>query len=300
MKSLTKDYKEALDFLLKNLTHEAEITEKNVLQHGIDASRDIIRKMAHSLALPGSQITGLDNILKLYRLARDGKSCLLLLEHYSNFDLPSFDYLLAKSGPEGEACANDIIAMAGKKLNEDSDLVRACVSGYHRIVIYPSRSIGSIKDPAILEEETRKSKAINRAAMHEMVRAKNTGKIILMFPSGTRFRPWDPETKRGVKEVDSYLKAFDYTVFIGINGNALKINKEARSMIEDHVEADVLIFTASEVTSCSDFRAAVRANYPDDAPADVIKQAVADAVMARLDELHTQGEKLHTELTKNN
>jgi glycerol-3-phosphate O-acyltransferase len=63
--------------------------------------------------------------------------------------------------------------------------------------------------------------------------AKKEGKLILVFPAGTRFRPWEPETKRGVREIDSYIKSFDYMCLVSNNGAVLRIQQG--KMTEDQV-----------------------------------------------------------------
>ena len=50
------------------------------------------------LLLPGSRIIGKENLLALHQLAQRKKHCLILMEHYSNFDIPCFYELLERSG----------------------------------------------------------------------------------------------------------------------------------------------------------------------------------------------------------
>ena len=44
--------------------------------------------------------------------------------------------------------------------------------------------------------------------VNKVIELKKQGKIILVFPSGTRYRPGCPDTKRGLREIDSYLRLF--------------------------------------------------------------------------------------------
>ncbi len=154
------------------------------------------------------------------------------------------------------------------------------------MVIYPSRSIDElttkIADPEERIAETMKANAINQASMKELARLRSDGKLILVFPAGTRFRPWDPASKRGVREIDSYIRSFDYMSFVSINGNILRLDPEGK-MLEDVLCKDRVVIDISEPRSCIQFREAVKALVPE---GEDKKQAVANAVMAELDTMH--------------
>ena len=117
---------------------------------------------------------------------------------------------------------------------------------------------------------------------------KVSGKLILVFPSGTRYRPWDPASKRGVREIDSYIKAFDYMCPVAINGEVLHVHQG--DMMEDPVSKDLVLLTAGPVRSCAAFRDQCRAEAEAAGIADK-KQAVADALMGLLEEMHLQAEE---------
>ena len=280
--TVSEKYRDLIVSMLKNSSQSADITEGNTFQPGKGANRPFIEKILKELMLPQSRIEGLANILELFRLCREGKSCLILMEHYSNFDLPVLVYLLEQSGEEGRAAADSIIAVAGIKLNADSPMVLAFTEVYSRIVIYPSRTLDAIKDPGVLEEERKKSKAINRAALRELIRCKNTGHMILVFPAGTRYRPGVPETKRGLKEIDSYIKAFDYMVFIGSGGNLLRICPDG-DMKDDIIAEDTVVLKIGPVVNCEEFRGRTHKEAP---PGVDVKQFSADCVMQELEKLH--------------
>jgi len=127
--------------------------------------------------------------------------------------------------------------------------------------------------------------------MKVIMNIKNKGHLILIFPSGTRYRPGDPSTKRGVREIDSYIKSFDYMCMIAINGEVLHVQQQ--SMLEDTVSLDVVRITAGPVLSCTEFRDQVRAEADKtsmDKESIDKKQAVADAIMTELEKLHAIGE----------
>jgi len=272
--------------LAANSEQSPVITTENLYQKANMVNRRIIEGVLDDLVLPGSELVGLENLVELYNRSLAGECCLILMEHYSNFDIPSLVYMLARS--EEREAADRIVAIAGMKLNEDSTFVRSFSEAYTRIVIYPSRSLEGITDKEELESERRRSQMLNMAATRQLIRVKHNGHMILVFPSGTRYRPGKPDTKRGVKEVDSYIKSFDVMLFVGIAGNVLQIHPTG-DMSRDLVTRDVLILQASEPISCSKFRGEIRDQTP---PGKDPKQHVADAVMQELDRIHASAEAL--------
>jgi glycerol-3-phosphate O-acyltransferase len=205
------------------------------------------------------------------------------VEHYSNFDIPNLYLCLERAGEAAHRAAQQIISVAGAKLNEASLFVRAFTEAYDRLVIYPSRSLDNLRqNPVANAEEISRARAINMAALHEMVRLKHAGHIILVFPAGTRYRPGDESTKRGLKEIYSYIKSFDHLLLVGMAGNTLRLNLESNAMEKDFPVKDALVFVAGEILETHQFRSMVRPAGPDEDP----KQIAADAVMAELEKLH--------------
>jgi len=276
----------------------AVVTEENVFQEGSADILYYLDKMVEELVLPGSGIDGFENLEELFAKAESGKSCLLLLEHYSNMDLSLFSYLVRKAGGRGDDISRATIAIAGMKLSEENAAVSAWASAYSRIVIYPSRSLQHL-DSEKNRTEIIRSNAINRAAMKVLMSVKNKGRLILLFPSGTRYRPWDPSTKRGVREIDSYIKAFDYMCLVAINGEILHVVQG--DMMDDTVSKDVVRLSAGPVLSCTEFRdrvkADVDANLSNNGDEDK-KQAVVDAIMAELETMHISGEQKRKQFLK--
>jgi len=209
MDTLSTKFRDYIKQVLILSKSPALVTEDNVFQEGNEDIFPYLDKMVEDLILPGSGLDGLEYLEELLSLAESGKSCLLLSEHYSNMDLCLLSYLVRKAGGRGRDISRAVIAISGTKLNEDSPVVSAFASAYTRIVIYPSRSLQGLdadKDRA----EIIRSNAINRAAIKSLVNIKHSGRLILLFPTGTRYRPWDPTSKRGVREIDSYVRTFDY------------------------------------------------------------------------------------------
>ena len=266
------------------------VTEDNVYQEGHPGILAIVDEMVESLLLPKSGLDGLENLEELFTKAKSGKSCLLLVEHYSNMDLSIVSLFARKAGGRGEEIGNAITAISGIKLNENNPAVAAFTGAYNKIVIYPSRSLQDLdieKDKA----EIARSHAINRAAMKALIRHKYKGNLILVFPSGTRYRSGVPETKKGVREIDSYIRSFDYICFVAINGVVLHVQKT--DMINDPLSKDIVRVTVGPVTDCKEFRERTIAVVPEE---EDKKQAVADAIMEELEKMHTAAEEKRLKL----
>ncbi|HOQ92727.1 MAG TPA: 1-acyl-sn-glycerol-3-phosphate acyltransferase [Treponemataceae bacterium] len=289
---LGERYKHLFGALQANTKAPAVITEENVFQKGNDAILPIVDGMLDENFLEGSRLEGLEHFENFLNLVKEGKRGLILMEHYSNLDLPALIYLLRKdAGAMGEDLAKRIVAIAGMKLNEEDPMVRAWAEAFSRIVIYPSRSLSSIKDPEKYAEEEAKSKKINMASMRALDASRKRGEVTLVFPSGTRYRPGKPETKRGVREIDSYLRLSDVMILVTINGSCLRINEEdPNNMLSDLVIPDCVVLSSSPVFECKAFRNEV-INAVNDPEVDK-KQAVVDRVMDLLNEQHEEIEKI--------
>ena len=287
MERLSARYRDRIIKMMASAKLDMTVNESNVYQEANPAILPFIDGMIEEHLLPGSEIRNAAHLAELFEKAKSGASCLLLLEHYSNFDLPVFMYLLRRAVAHGNEIADAVIAIAGMKLNETNPVVSAFTEAYSRIVIYPSRSLKDI-DPQKAHDEFVRSNAINRAAMKALNEVKTQGKLILVFPAGTRFRPWAPETKRGVREIDSYIKSFDYMCLVSLNGDILRIQKG--DMEEDLICDDSVHIDSSPVLECATFRETAKSAAAGD---DDRKQAVVDAIMARLEEMHQRNEALH-------
>ncbi|MDR0315844.1 MAG: 1-acyl-sn-glycerol-3-phosphate acyltransferase [Treponema sp.] len=286
--AFSKEIKQAM-----SLTKVATvITGDNVYQEGDNNILPLLDEMVSSLLLPGSGVDGLENLEELLAKAESGKSCLLLLEHYSNMDLTLFSFLVRHAGGRGDAIGKALIAIAGMKLNEDNPVVAAFAGAYTRIVIYPSRSLHGM-EPEKKQIELARSMTINRAAMKALDELKTQGRLILVFPSGTRYRPWDPSSKKGVREIDSYIRSFDYMCCVALNGELLHVQKT--DMMNDVVTKDLIRVTVGPVCSCAEFRSKARA-AAEASGIDDKKQAIVDAIMTELDLLHVAAEEKRQKL----
>jgi glycerol-3-phosphate O-acyltransferase len=262
------------------------VTEENVFQEGSREILPILDSMVEAWIEPGSGLDGLEHLEDLLAKAESGKSCLLCVEHYSNLDLSIVSFFVRKAGGRGQAISDALIAIAGMKLNEDNPMVAAFAGAYSRLVIYPSRSLQGLdaeKDRA----EIIRSNGINRAAMKALNDLKTRGRLILVFPSGTRYRAWDPSTKKGVREIDSYIRSFDYMCPVALNGELLHVHEG--DMMDDTLSRDLVRVTAGPVIACAEFRDRARA-AAEAAGIEDKKQAAVDALTAEMEALHNRAE----------
>lgn len=296
-----KQLKEAYGNVFAEMTKlskaAAKIDETQVYEEANLETRKYMKKILDDNFLPESGLRNVENFKAFYdAITKEGKSGLILMEHYTNLDLPGILYLLEKHGePWSIDLASRIVAVAGMKLNESNIAVRAFTEGFTRVVIYPTRSLSAVEEKEISEEEkiaeAQRARKINFAAMRAMDSCKKRGQAILVFPSGTRYRPGKPETKRGLREIDSYLRLFDCMILVSINGNCLRINPEnPDDMLADIVEQDVITLTASPVINCKDFRNEVLSALPEDD--EDPKQKTVDKVMEILESQHNQVENI--------
>ena len=294
--SLREKYADMLKQIANLSVAAAKIDETNVYQKENPQTRKFMDALVAENMAEGSRLEGKENFRAFLDAVKNGKHGLILMEHYSNTDLPALCYLLEHDlGEEGKDLSKRIVAIAGMKLNEANPLVRAFAESFTRVVIYPTRSLTKAEEKAKSEEEKieeeKRARTINLAAMRAMDKCKRNGEVILVFPSGTRYRPGMPETKRGLREIDSYLRMFDIMILVTINGSALTIDmNNPDDMLADLVAPDVQIFTSSPVIDCKQFRKDYLATLPETEPDP--KQKVIDHIMEIFDEQHDKIEKL--------
>jgi len=291
MEPISHKYRDRILKMMALSRGESHVSEDNVYQPGNDGLLPFIDGVVAENLLPGSGIRHFERLVELLDAAKSGEPCLLLLEHYSNFDLPVFHYLLRQEGPQGIEAVRALLAIAGIKLNESNPVVLAFTEAYSRLVIYPSRSIEiikrNLKDPKELVAEVMRSTTVNRASLKALAALKTQGRLVLVFPAGTRFRPWDPSSKRGVREIDSYIKTFGKMCLVSINGNILRLNPDGE-MEEDLVCQDRVIYDVSPVIDCQEFRDRMKKEHKH---REDKKQATVDGLMDILERMHEEVEK---------
>jgi len=285
MQHIDEQFRKITDQLMANSRERQAVDRDSVYQPANAANRALVDLIISQLVLPGSTIDGFDHLQELYERSQKGESCLILMEHYSNFDIPCLFYL-ADTISGRKSLTESVVAMAGTKLNEESRFVLAFTEAYTRIVIYPARLLAALEGTDQYETERARSRVINRSALREMIRMKYSGHMVLLFPAGTRYRPGRPETKQPLLEVDSYIKGFDHLVFIGIAGNTLEVDPD--NMEKDTPKTDVMVYAVSEVTAAAAFRQSAREQAPEGG--EDAKRAVTAAVASRFDDMHQRAE----------
>lgn len=294
--SIREKYGDILTQLAQVSVAADKINETNVYQKANPQTRKFIDVLVGDHLAEGSRLENKENWHAFFDAVKAGKSGLILMEHYSNADLPALCWLLEHDlGEEGKELSSKIVAIAGMKLNEADPGVKAFAESFSRVVIYPTRSLIKTEEKAQTEEEKlneeKKARTINLAAMRAMDKCKRDGEVILVFPSGTRYRPGHPETKRGLREIDSYLRMFDVMVLVTINGQILSIDPDnPDDMLADKLDRAIQIFAASSVLTCKQYRKDYLASLPADHPDP--KQAMIDHVMEQFDVQHAEIAKL--------
>ena len=132
-----------------------------------------------------------------------------------------------------------------------------------------------------------RSTTVNLASMRALSELKKQGNIILVFPSGTRYRPWDPSTKKGVREIDSYIKSFSKMASSRSTATSCASTPRTAGMEDDLICEDRVVYTAGP-SSTAPFREQVKHvhRFHEDK-----KQAMVDEIMAQLERLHEAAEK---------
>lgn len=266
------------------LTGDYDIRPDNVYQEGNVEGQEIIGSLVDKIIFPESRILNSENLKELFERSKNGESCLIMAEHYSNFDWPIISRLIENDPNLGLESAHSLIPMQGMKLNNEQSITSVFTKTYSTIVIYTSKSAKAITE---LEKKDQ-AKKINYAAMRELTNRKYNGQIILVFPAATRFRPGSPETKKGDLPMFSYLKFFENILFLGINGNIMKPH-ESEDMNDDvkFIERDLMLLTASPIIRGRDFIKEKLAKLPEGMES---KQYVVDQIMNELEESHNKTE----------
>jgi len=265
------------------------LTPENVFQEKHDINRPVMFPVVKALLREGSGIEGLDNLERLGDLSSRGESCLILAEHLSNFDVPVFWTLMHALGPEYEQLFDRIVFVAGRKLNEESAVVKLFTEMFTRIVISPKTFEDSLGADPEAERLRAEAQAINMAAYRKIRELKQAGRMFLVYPTGTRFRPWEPATGRGLREVEGYLRSFDHICFMACLGNLMP-PQQGVEMAAETPRQDRVVLRFGPVLSSQEFRknalveharrSAAGETLPDE------KQFVIDRVMDGIAALH--------------
>ena len=159
------------------------VTPDNVFQPSVEAGRDILEAYQHRLFKAGSRVEGLEHLEHCLGELAQGRQVLFLPEHRGNFDVPSFNALLRKENPRYHTILERLVYIAGRKLNESSDLVKMFSEKYARLVIVPRRELPGVQPgetPADTERRLAyesEASRINRAAFRLSVFITSTAAL---------------------------------------------------------------------------------------------------------------------------
>lgn len=282
-------FEDAKKMMRNSKMHEdCDITPENVYQPAHKNNREALFNIIKTAHLPGSTILGEENILKLNELVSQGKTCIILSEHLSNLDVPSmFVRFYDHPNSKMKEIFEKIIFVAGVKLNENP-LVKLFSEMFSRIVLVPLSGLSKMKT----QEELDFAKRINIAATRKLAELRKLGNIFLMYPAGTRYRPWKPETKKGIKETVSYINSFDYFCCCSINGNNMP-PKEHEDMTREQFVDDTLVFNFGEVKDSKSYinEMTESQNIYEKDDKENIKQYIVDCIMGEIDVLHNKSDQ---------
>lgn len=270
-KDLMEVFGDTLDTILSQSDPELFLhtTPENVYQEAQKQNRHLFQWIMEELLEPESRVEGAENILELHALAQEGKSCLVLSSHVSNFDVPAQYTLYKKHSKELEQVFEDIIFIAGRKLTEDGSYVKSLAEMFTRIVIAAKTNFNS-------REEIQRALAINRASQKAISTYKRKGRVFYLYPTGTRIRPWVPQTYRGMREIYNYMRNFDYFCHCGVEGVLLPATDD-RPMAREFPTRDTVVLRYGDVISTKDYMKNIESRIQDK-EADK-KQIVMDQVM---------------------
>jgi len=274
---------------------DTEITPDNIYQEAHKENRDLLFEIMKKCHRPGSTILGIENVIALGKLAEQGKSCIILSEHVSNLDVPSlFTRFYDHENESLKGIFERFVFVAGTKLNA-LPMVKLFTEMFSRVVVYAIRSLNEIKNDEEMKDEVDLANRINLKSTRKIGELRNKGFIIFLFASGTRYRPWDPETKRGIKAIHSYLNSFDYFCCVSANGNNMPPEKH-EDMTKETVCDDVIVFNFGEVIDSKEYLKNVTESQNgiisnDCEGKEQLKQFVADTIMGEIDFLHDQAEE---------
>jgi len=277
------------------MNEDTEITPDNVYQEALTENRDLLFEIMKKCHKPGSKILGVENIIELSKLAEEGKSCLVLSEHVSNLDVPS---LFTRFYDHEDDSLKDIferfVFIAGTKLNS-LPMVKLFTEMFTRVVVYAIRSLNEIKNDEEMKEEVELANRINIKSTRKIGELRNKGYIIFLYATGTRYRPWAPETKKGIPAIHSYLNSFDYFCCVSANGNNMP-PEEHEDMTKETICDDVVVFNFGEVQDSKGYLKRILESQDNSVQNDTEskeaqKQYVADSIMNEIENLHEQAEE---------
>jgi len=241
--------------LRATVEHSAELTPESVVRWADTGNEPRLAAICRRLLLPGSGISGIENLRQLVELARAGNACLLCLNHRSNLDVPTLYTLLEDHGDSD--LFQRIIWIAGRKLEEDIGLTGILVQCVNRVIVTPPSWFAEQHS----EDELHKARQVNIAAERAVAKLRHQGWVLGLFPTGTRVRPGKDSTKQAIEQTDSYLRMFQHFVLGKLDGCTLPVSKD-RDFTHETPKLDRMVYTFGPVRLIEDWRFRAAARFP--------------------------------------
>ena len=239
--------KEKIIQLVQNMQYTQQLNANKVFEPYNPKNRELVYEIAEDYILPESTIVNAEQLEVLLKLAKEGKSCIIMSEHYSNFDSIGLYYIIRKKYPHLLSLFENLIFLAASKLNTEHKIVLAFSESMSRLIIHQARNQ---QQKNITKEDASLLASVAKSSFQKMQELKNQGNIIFMFPSGTRFRENQQNSRQAIEQTASFLKRFDYVCFLGIKGNVLTVS--STNMSVDELQIDTLVYYFSAPQKCSD------------------------------------------------
>ena len=234
----------------------AEITPESVVRWADRRVQIHLAAMCRRLLLPNSGVVGLENLRRLVELAREGKACLICMNHRSNLDVPTLETLLEDHAESG--LFQQIIWIAGRKLEEDIGMTGLLVQCVNRVIVTPHSWFALPH----ADEDMHAARRINIAAERALAKLRHEGWVFALFPTGTRIRPDDESTKQAIQQTDSFLRKFDYLMLCNIDGCTMPVTMD-RDLTHETPQLARMIYTFGPVQRSEDWRANAAARFPE-------------------------------------
>lgn len=255
-KVIFKMFNDLVEEMKKNVDPYAnqKINEENIFQAAVLNNRGIFKEFLDFLIRPQSSIVGLEHLEAFYHNFKNGASSLILSEHKSNFDVPVF-FAMANRNPHSflKEMFEKIVFVAGRKLNEEEIFVKLMAEQFNRVIVVPKTETANLS-----EEEQNLALKINMGTQ-KFIKEKKQEYIFLVYPTGTRSKPWDKKSYQGIREAFNYLKNFDQIIFMSKNGNCMLPRQAAMS--NEPPRKDIITLTFSKPLNSKEFLKSLREDF---------------------------------------
>ncbi len=254
------------------------ISPDSVVRWALVDIQPYLGAICRRLLLPGSGIIHAEYLAELTQLAREGRSCIVCLNHRSNLDVPTLYALLGDQGHL--SLFHRLIWIAGRKLEEDAGSTRCLVRAVNRVVVSP----WSWMSREHSAEELHEAHHINDAAHRAIRQLRHQGWVFALFPTGTRVRPDDAATNAAIEETDSYLKHFEFMLLCRIDGCTLPVSRDS-DLTHETPTLDTVRYTFGKVLRTDDWRTEAAERYSTLDRRAASARAIMEDIMA----LHEAG-----------